>query len=170
MLSWRPVEFPSRAEPRASGLRETTQEIKDSSLNQSKSKKDPNKIWRDGRLEEDDCTLEKGCCLENLKNTAHLVPSRASKSKRREHLCQSCAHICVNIICLFCHIHFTVTSVQRRKIKGKTPNASTTFCQVLIYCYCSCNIRGHTEPCVFAVRSRSLSLPFSRSRFHRCRC
>lgn len=51
------------------------------------------------------------------------------------------AHICVDIICLFCRIHFTVTSVQRRRIKGKNPNAYTTFCQVLIYCYW-CNIRG----------------------------
>lgn len=74
--------------------------------------------------------------------------------KWSEHLCQSCsqssAHICVNIICSFCRIHFTVTSVQRRRIKGKNPNASTTFCQVLIYCYCSCNIRGHTEARLFA--------------------
>lgn len=58
--------------------------------------------------------------------------------------CTSSSHICVDIICLFCRIHFTVTSVQRRRIKGKNPNAYTTFCQVLIYCY-SCNIRGHTE-------------------------
>ena len=51
------------------------------------------------------------------------------------------AHICADITRSFCRIHFTVTSVQRRRIKGKNPNAYTTFCRVLIYCSW-CNIRA----------------------------
>lgn len=67
--------------------------------------------------------------------------------------CLSSGHICVDIICSFCRIHFTVTSVQQWRIKGKNPNADTTFCQVLIYRY-SYNIRGHTELCTSAERDR----------------
>lgn len=49
----------------------------------------------------------------------------------------------LGITCPLCCIHFTVTSVQRRKIKAKNLNAYATFCQVLIYCY-SCSIHWQT--------------------------
>lgn len=79
-----------------------------------------------------------------VKNTGSSVIPAFMAAKRT-----SSDHICVAVICLFCCIHFTVTSVQQLRIKGKNPNAYTTFCQVLIYCYCSCNIRGRSEHDIF---------------------
>lgn len=91
--------------------------------------------------------------LQILCNLITTSPFCSKQYSRPCHSSVSCSrsissgHICVDIICLFCCIHFTVTSVQQRRIKGKkkNPNAYTTLCQVLIYCY-MCNIQYADKP------------------------
>lgn len=60
--------------------------------------------------------------LCNLNTTSPFCSKQYSRPCHSSVSCSrsiSSGHICVDIICLFCCIHFTVTSVQQRRIKGK---------------------------------------------------